>query len=81
MENQHCYSVSFMVHNKTNDSWASRVTWTGTDERTAWENYGSEQARLMGSLDFDVVTVFILNESGYMDSKAWDERPAIEPEE
>ena len=76
---ERCYSVSFIVHNKNSGSWASKASWTGTDERAAWAQYGSEISRLMGSSDFDVVTVFIMNDQGYLDSHNWDERP--EPEE
>lgn len=80
---EHCYSVSFMVHNKNNNAWASKVVWAGTDERTAWAQYGSEMSRLMGSSDFDVVTVYIASdnngENGYISHTTWDERENILP--
>ena len=81
---EHCYSVSFIVHNKNNNAWASKVSWTGIDERVAWAQYGSEMNRLMGTSDFDVVTVYIASEdgeNGYIAHTTWDERENILPPE
>lgn len=81
MEKQHCFTVSFLVHNKESGSWAGKTSWTGTDEKQARAQYGSEMSRLMGSADFDVVTVYIFSDQGYVDSATWDERPEEAPKE
>lgn len=58
---EQCFSVVWLVHNKTSGSWASKVAWSGTDYRTAKSQYFAEQSRLTGSSDFDVVNVYLLN--------------------
>ena len=73
------YSVMFVVHNKNSDAWASKVTWSGKDERDAWANYCSEQSRLTGSKEFDVVNVFLLDEGDCFERHLTDER--LDPEE
>ena len=75
------YSVSFMVHDKIKDEWITDISWTGKDERTAWIQYGSEESRLLSIPEYDVVTVYILNDGGYMDSRTFDERELIIPPE
>ena len=73
-ENYNNYSVVFKVRNKESKAWASKLVWSGSDEREGWSQYYAEQSRLTGSKDFDVVQVYLLNEFGLVESKLLDER-------
>ena len=76
------YVVTWLVHNKTTDSWAYKAAWGGTDHRQAKSQYFAEQSRLTGSSDFDVVNVYLLNLNDKEMSSLTDERvpaPVIAP--
>lgn len=73
------WSISYKVHNKESGAWAAAVSYTTKDERDARANYGSEQARLFGSKDFDYVCVSISDTFGNTKSEFIDERVRPEP--
>lgn len=68
------YSVVYKVHNKNSGAWATNVSASGSDERQMEATYYSELSRLLGSKDFDVVCVYLMDNMGFKLNSCRDDR-------
>ena len=74
------YSVVFKVHNQKSKAWATTVSGSYDNERTAEAAYYGELNRLLGSADFDVVCVYLMDTMGFKLNSCRDDRIPPEPE-